>query len=58
MYVTQISLFGSYNLDTCISLLIFIGVPEVQEAIEVWLEELFAVVHTLDTGLQGVLGNN
>ncbi|KYN09956.1 Polyadenylate-binding protein 2 [Trachymyrmex cornetzi] len=32
------------------------GVPEVQEAIEVWLEELFAAVHTLDTGLQGVLG--
>ncbi|KYQ49698.1 Splicing factor U2AF 50 kDa subunit [Trachymyrmex zeteki] len=32
------------------------GVPEVQEVIEVWLEELFVVVHTLDTGLQGVLG--
>ncbi|KYM94359.1 Polyadenylate-binding protein 2 [Cyphomyrmex costatus] len=31
-------------------------VPEVREAIEVWLEELFVVVHTLDTDLQGVLG--
>lgn len=33
------------------------GVPEVHEVIEVWLEELFAAVHILDTDLQGGLGN-
>lgn len=50
-----------YFFSDFISILLFVyllGVPEVQEAIEVWLEELFVVVHILDIDLQGGLGNN
>jgi len=58
LYIHNSNLFGFSIASTLFHCFLFTGVPEVQEAIEVWLEELFAVVHTLGTDLQDDLGNN